>query len=132
MERLTFRDKEGKAHWNFRGGGEFYFERLDRLAAYEDTGLTPKQIKLALDTLTLFDKIGVDRGKEITDAEADGRLVVLPCKVGTPIWRTHKVFGEASISGETFKLDDLSQYGKTVFLTREEAEAALKKEADNG
>lgn len=98
---------------------------IDRLAAYEDTGLTPEELMNIKEN-----GIIPEHWRELFIAEAGGRLVVLPCKVGTPIWRTHKVFGEASISEETFKLPDLPQYGKTVFLTREEAERSLVHETD--
>ena len=58
----------------------------DRLAAYEDTGLTPEevtQIKLAIMGKSLaeikeFEGVSIDRMIELTQAEKDGRLVVLP------------------------------------------------------
>ena len=42
MKRLTYRDKDGfpmmKKHGGFKQGG------VERLAAYEDTGLTPQEV----------------------------------------------------------------------------------------
>ena len=58
-------------------------ERFLRLAAYEDTGLMPEEIKELLHDTTgpLHHKLG-----EWIDADASGRLVVLPCKVGDTVW----------------------------------------------
>lgn len=42
MERLTYRDANGEL-WYSDNGTER--DRLHRLAAYEDTGLTPEEIK---------------------------------------------------------------------------------------
>ena len=43
MERLTYRDKGGMAMMKERGGWKS--EGIERLAAYEDTGLEPEDIK---------------------------------------------------------------------------------------
>ena len=43
MDRLTYRDKDGMAMMKERGGWKS--GGIDRLAAYEDTGLDPEQIK---------------------------------------------------------------------------------------
>ena len=76
----------------------------------------------------------------LLQAEQAGRLVVLPCKVGDTVYFTllgriieKPVFSIVSFSAsariycagtsEYFRPED---FGKTVFLTREEAEAALK------
>ncbi len=54
MERLTIRGQDGKAYWvdaRCAGGGYRMTNdkrdqaRLDRLAAYEDTGLEPEEIQ---------------------------------------------------------------------------------------
>ena len=58
----------------------------ERLAAYEDTGLTPEEIKAPFTEDTMINlaaqKLGVEpsRLREIAEAEKDGRCVVLPCK----------------------------------------------------
>ena len=80
---------------------------------------------------------------EYRKVENDGRLVVLPCKVGDDVWFVRK-FGKgqcinrAEVScinidfrGEVFvsaRRISGGYIGKTVFLTREEAEAALAQE----
>lgn len=156
-----------------------YLRCMDRLAAYEDTGMTPEQIRNAHETLRCFDDIGIKRGNEIVTAEAEGRLVVLPCKIGDTVWVTgtggvmkceideacferdglvfmvsfncekdwtnyyeackgcpfnswHQDYsGEWSCDGEWGRASIKgSDFGKTVFLTREEAEKALTKEAE--
>lgn len=99
------------------------------------------------DEIKLYDAIksieGIvpfDRLLELADADRAGRLVVLPCKAGDHVW----VDGREAIVENFFGYEterylhaqfyDNMQYidipfteiGKTVFLTREEAEAALK------
>lgn len=49
--------------------------------------------------------------------------IVLPCKVGTPVFIINK---KGQIFPGKFRLDDIDQFGKRVFLTRSEAEAVLK------
>ncbi len=151
MERLTSRDGKGRAYFDDDGSlirganGTFYQKKdmtaqfihqrfvaldkaIDRLAAYEDTGLTPEEV------------MGLDQAKQ------DGRLVVLPCKVGDTVYiysegrgiRTEKVrtffLGHPSYRTEDRKMRmvraetcdiPFSKLGTNLFLTREEAEAAL-------
>ena len=61
---------------------------LNRLAAYEDTGLEPEQV-MELKSFTQGGVHKVDDGwkhvQELLQAEQDGRLEVLPCKVGDHI-----------------------------------------------
>ena len=123
---------------------------LTRLAAYEDTGLEPQDIISAVDMakiacalheLNAYKDIGpIDHIRDLLQAEQDGRLVVLPCKVGDHVWADGReaivvwFFGyktERYLHAQFFdnaKYTDIPFYeiGKTVFLTREEAEAALK------
>ena len=60
----------------------------DRLAAYEDTGLTPEEIKAPFTEDTMINlaaqAMGVEpsRIRELAEADKDGRVVVLPCKMG--------------------------------------------------
>ena len=62
-------------------------ERFLRLAAYEDTGLTPEEIDMdheAAETLRqLCRGCDLDRLEELAEADKDGLVVMLPCKVGT-------------------------------------------------
>ena len=60
----------------------------ERLAAYEDIGLTPEEIKAPFTEDTMINlaaqALGVEpsRLRELAEADKDGRVVVLPCKVG--------------------------------------------------
>ena len=62
---------------------------IDRLGTYEDTGLEPEEILYLGDLREMKREIifGVtaERLKELAKAEKDGRLEVLPCKVGDHI-----------------------------------------------
>lgn len=62
-----------------------------RLKAYEDTGWTPEMLhKLGENAGHMWDfaqaagNMTVGRLKELAEADKDGRLVMLPCKVGQP------------------------------------------------
>ncbi len=175
MERLTTRDDKGVAFWADKrcaGGGYRMTEnaqdlkRLDRLAAYEDTGLEPGEVKeheaTYIETMTRTYGPFHQKISQWLQAEKDGWLVVLPCKVGDTAYRVirrkdgHGHIANATVSclhmGDTarnrrykkgkeyivLKVDgnfcahvDREQIGKTVFLTREEAEAALKKREED-
>lgn len=87
-------------------------------------------------------KVEPGRLRELAEADKEGRVVVLPCKVGDGLWTfcSHPVeqvysFTVTSIStlnGRTMLntsrcgVIDARDIGKTVFLTRKEAEKALE------
>ena len=149
MKRLTKR-VDGIAvleSWAIDKDPVSIIQRLcNRLAAYEDTGLEPEEIKNALDVNDIIPEINVtvDHIRDLLQAERDGRLVVLPCKVGDVVYGFHQErtilpmvakWIETDTDGWTVaaqyvpmapKFYLFSDFGKTVFLTREEAEAALK------
>ena len=119
-----------------------------RLKAYEDTGWTPEMLrKMGENAGHLWDfaqaaeNMTVGRLKELAEADKDGRVVVLPCKVGDKLYRVfdgniseHEVQnmkyfarqGRLGIDMTPFFPDAGKSIGKTVFLTREEAEKALE------
>ena len=147
-------------------------DALNQLAAYEDTELTPEICA----NYKKFEDEAVSKGVtfnrivELMEAERDGRLVVLPCKIGDTVYwldynrdachscnRYSSFYGMDSMCGDHYELypeinsvdDDehcpkhfveiieyvptktwifnhRADFGKTVFLTREEAETALK------
>ena len=166
MERLTqktdycaafcrMEDRRECAHWtgcvSMKCGDA---RRYERLAAYEDTGLTPEVCA----NYKKFEDEAISKGVtfgrivELMEAESDGRLEVLPCGVGGTVWVTFSISGDylrkndapyrckvvfIGLNGEQpfmhieFKTGrvfpvNLDQIGKRVFLTREEAERALK------
>ena len=75
----------------------------------------------------------IDKLAEYETAEDEGRLVVLPCKVGTRVYEIYQFcgYGAWEIEEHKIKLEDLDKIGKTVFLTEEEAEKALKEMEGN-
>lgn len=120
----------------------------ERLAAYEDTGLTPERCAefARADAEGRYivmrdaEQEGVARLRELAEADKEGRLVVLPCKVGDTVYFAllgriieKQVFSIVAFSNSTriycggtseyFRPEDI---GKTFFRTREEAEAALE------
>ena len=147
MERLTFdgnfcdiaQCKELPCPYN----GSFSQRKVwERLKAYEDTKLEPAMCA----NYKTFEDEAISKGvtfKRIValmEADRAGRLVVLPCKVGDTVYFAllgkiieKQVFSIVSFSNSTriycggtseyFRPEDI---GKTFFLTREEAEAALE------
>lgn len=73
------------------------------------------------------------------DLEEQGKLLKLPCAVGDTVYTIYSGFIEESnveeVSTHRIWIDsmyfDYADIGKTVFLTRKEAEAALKKMEKN-
>lgn len=157
MERLTFEGnfcdiaqcKEIPCPYN----GECSQRKVwERLKAYEDTHMMPSDVtSMRMDMAiiaALFNGVDVDRMKELAEADKDGRLVVLPCKVGDRLYevtgrKTISVYKVKAIRVELFGLfiewdivegfvwQSLSginagEIGKTVFLTHEEAKKALE------
>lgn len=143
-----------------------YLATMDRLADYEDTGLEPKEIECIVDEygrchtlrtssaerLEIIREIPTERLRELVKADREGRVVVLPCKVGDTVWIINHHLSEifenkvtkiavgnksdnrnyletiyvGKCNTATFRKWKMQQIGKTVFLTREAAEAALK------
>ena len=158
MERLTFEGnfcdiaqcKEIPCPYN----GECSQRKVwERLKAYEDKRLTPEEVSTLVKDWNALCTIvgecgGITRVKALAEADKDGRLVVPPCKVGDVVYGFH---GEKTILPMVAKWIEtntdgwqiavqyvsmaprfyrFSDFGKTVFLTREEAEKAL--EVKNG
>ena len=133
---------------------------IDRLAAYEDSGLEPQDIISAVDMakiacalheLNAYKDLGpIDHIRDLIKAEQTGRLVVLPCKVGEywRDWDGERVRIESvsfsftrrhlcNTDMVTYRYDDEEDdfavnwiYFKSHF-TREEAEVALAQEGDS-
>ena len=150
MERLTYWNEEYGC-WSYHCGSG---EAANRLADYEDTGLTPEQCenaKTIIESAFSDDTSKVERIRELLKADKAGRLVVLPCKVGQRVFAlldTDKHISECEVKqigmgneigfiglepigsrGREYGVA-LNGFGKTVFLTREEAEKALEAKKD--
>ena len=128
-------------------------ERFLRLAAYEDTGLTPEEVDMdheaAEELRRLCKDYDLGRLEELAEADKDRRVVVLPCKVGQRVFAlldTSKHISECEVEqiglgneigfaciepigarGRKYGVS-LKGFGKTVFLTREEAEKMVEEE----
>ena len=148
MERLTTRNAncaDPKVLYGVWVKNHDYISAANRLADYEDTELTPEEIDMdheAAEQLRhLCRDCDLGRLEELVKADKEGRTVVLPCKVGDTLYRVfageileHKVgnMRYLAIQGrwdiETYPFCSYveSSIGKTIFLTREEAEAALE------
>lgn len=166
MERLTEKHYLGTDHYMKCSGSCNVdmdcidcpsFDRLvERLAAYEDTGLEPESVEAlklsmmgkAILEITEFEGLPIDRLRELAEADKDGRVEVLPCKVGDRLYevtgrKTISVYEVRAIRVELFGLFiewdivegfvwqslagiNTGEIGKTVFLTREEAKEALE------
>nr|DAX58973.1 MAG TPA: hypothetical protein [Caudoviricetes sp.] len=162
MERLTY-FKDGYWRVNF-SGVQYQADFVDRLAAYEDTGLYPESVEAlklsmmgkAISEITEFEGLPIDRLRELAEADKDGRVVVLPCKVGDTVWIVGTVRKLYSAKVRTFfcghpsavRGDDvdghihmirttecdipMQEFGKTVFLSRAEAERAIQEMEGKG
>lgn len=123
---------------------EDYRRDREDLRDYKATGLTPEEVersKLEIEAgcvkaIARTYGIDINRLRKLAEADRDGRVVVLPCKVGdtvylivtkrarnyTPEFRFVKKSRLTFLNMERI----LQGFGKEVFLTREEAEKALE------
>ena len=145
MERLTF---DGKfcdiSMCRFVPGGSFC----------EDGSCSQRRVWERLKSIEdiLGGDYNLDRLRELVQADREGRCVVLPCMIGDNVYVLNHHLGRVfenevawfsvgyqsdnrnSVStvyvgkygSKTFRSWKFQQFGKTVFLTREEAEAALR------
>lgn len=86
------------------------------------------------------------RLKKYEDAEEQGLLLRLPCKIGSMVYEIKKDLNQMKretiehnghyyhrnidvyfVTQVTFEIEDIVSLGKTVFLTKEEAEQALER-----
>ena len=79
---------------------------------------------------------GMEKLERYETAEEEGRLILLPCKIGTSVYEIYYIlsYGEIGDPAEkqyllrerSFDLSMLNEVGKTVFLIEEEAKKTLK------
>jgi hypothetical protein len=118
----------------------------ERLKQYEDSKLSTEDAANLHAILRLGDGMTLMRLRELAVADQEGHVIVLPCKVGHRVFAlldTDKHISECEIKqiglgneigfvglepigarGRKYGVA-LKGFGKTVFLTREEAEKAL-------
>lgn len=63
---------------------------------------------------------------EYEDAEEDGLLVRLPCKIGQQVYVIREGWNGYNIDKKKFTYGMIGKFGKTVFLTQETAKERLK------
>ena len=158
MERLTIPEVRVDEHTTQRAfidaeavrehAMEFYW----RLKAYEDRGCEPEEVlpkdkaeEIALKLMRLADLDSLcsyDRLRELAEADKDGRVVGLPCRVGDKVWfETYKNSARDCIGIQPHEVARISvdiivpgeivgtgipvdQIGVSVFLSEAEAVAA--------
>lgn len=116
-------------------------ERLTGRDAYGDI-VVNEEMQIIASRGTTYDNLHniinhlAEKLCEYEDLEEQGRLVKLPCKVGDTVYKADKVrekikqykvihFETDQVDFDNYDYCFLSHFGKTVFLTREEAEAEL-------
>lgn len=124
---------------------EYTRKMKDEWLAYRESGWTPydlvsvEWVKNALMLSKEFKRIGADpiHLNKLFEADRDGRVLELPCKVGDVVYTLGYYGGSNQLDIAELRvlgLKDIVRWmedgliGKTVFLTREEAEAAKSKE----
>lgn len=146
MERLTFEgnfcDLAQCRDSACRQSGTCTMKEVwERLKAYEDAGLSPQACAEAREieeTLSRWD-YSISRMVELMKADVEGRVLILPCAPDAIYWeKVSGILAQSRFEGLHVYEDGTIKYagygmeicaediGKTVFLSREEAEKALQ------
>lgn len=137
MDRLTWFDDMEGFNRLLHDIGDGPQKAIDRLSEYEDLNFSPDTLKAI-----------ITEWREWADSKNDGRMLIMPCKVGDtvyaimkghvlavdvvsfawyewqPCWTVNLLFDSKKTNGVyAYSID---RFGRDVFLTPEEAEAALK------
>lgn len=119
---------------------------LDSFCAFYDM----QETKEELAQCTLLTNEDVLKYRQYKEAEEQGLLLRLPCKIGSMVYEIKKDLNQMKretiehnghyyhrnidvyfVTQVTFEIEDFVELGKTVFLTKEEAEQALTRMEDN-
>lgn len=146
MERLTFEgnfcDLAQRRDSACRQSGTCTMKEVwERLKAYEDAGLSPQacaEARKIEETLSGYD-YSISRMVELMKADVEGRVLILPCAPDAIYWeKVSGILAQSRFEGLHVYEDGTIKYagygmeicaediGKTVFLSREEAEKALQ------
>lgn len=125
-----------------QGYCEMYCKVYERCFDEPDNCAFHNEVKLYEALKSIEGIVPLERLLELADADRAGRLVVLPCKVGDTVYWLHNgvitecrlysvrknrtglfIYLKSKVVHGAFQLDTC--LGKTVFLNREKAEAAL-------
>lgn len=105
-------------------GGEMkrLTEKFERYAARFPKGYMGEQEGYSMKSGIIYERLGA-----YEDLEEDGKLIKLPCEIGHRVYEIYRFLDEGAweIEEHKIRLEDLDKIGKTVFLTREEAETAI-------
>ena len=145
MERLTYDFCVGDKHcWQVKGADNLECREVCRNQG--ENGCTDCPIAKAFDRLAAYEETWLEP-EELAQAKKEGRLVVLPCKVGDKLYDitlgevrektviSLSMFVPESVNHLVIHAEDfrtaitsyeLQDIGETFFLTREAAEAALE------
>ena len=109
-------------------------ERLEKLTAYEDICPDPAIVEKQLEILKLYadclQGIGLGQLGTLAALFREGRLFILPCKIGDTVYQTDGVrVYESTVRKLIFDTEtiafDVDAVNRTVFTTREAAEMGL-------
>lgn len=111
---------------------------VDRLAAYEETGLEPEDFKRAFNKAAVLKLAGQalgitpDRLRELAQADKEGRCVVLPFKPPRWVYVCSTRFPKPAQAHYASAINVLQDMDKGCVFgdTPEEAAAALRREQD--
>ena len=151
MERLTIRNSDGTVSQPTTTTVEQVFYRLADFEDFEETvGFSLEDMRTIYKGMKGNEYIRLNENiRELLSAKNQGRLLVMPCKVGTTvfliedgnIYRVRIQGISSSQSGHDcilhlggYPVRNLwgDAFGKVVFLTYEEAEAALERMKSDG
>lgn len=137
-----------------------FYHAIEKLAAYEDTGFEPEEVKTNEEMFKAYRHVcggrppeEIKKALELLDLEEQGLLIKLPCKVGDVVYllggkdynkfrvgcvdwksgmeykgKNYQLYMEDNYYDKAYR--NFSDIDKTVFLSREEAEKALKERED--
>lgn len=136
-KRMTIRNSDGSVS---QPTDLKWAEALEKLADYEDSGLIPAEVRSMSGEwcamMSVFTSIGsYDRLMELAKADEEGRVAVLPCRVGDTVYfvsKRYKCINEFTINSVESIVLLGKKWGKCVFVSREEAEKALEEAKRNG
>lgn len=140
MERLTVRLENGKAFCAVNCIGcssvecDYIYKIIDKVAAYEDTGFTPEQVvEMAKELAELKKQLPPCKvGDTVYYPDNEHYFIAIPIKISEIVIgildsvQYNGCFFDGNGDPETEFEFDNNDFGKTVFLTKEEAEAKLK------
>lgn len=134
-KRLTIRNSDGSVS---QPTDLKWAEALEKLADYEDSGLTPAEVHSMCSEwcamMSVWNSMGsYNRLRELAEADRNHQIVIRPCKIGDTVWAADTepvlplhvmadaVYLEGRHGGD---YERLSNFGSVVFLSQEEAKKA--------